>query len=141
MEATNTFSPESLATTLKADKNNNGAEFTIVSKVTGKDYTYKISRSEWKGKFYTHIRVEQGYLNFNYLGSYFNGKMFKKRILVNTPSAIAISWVLDKVEKGMFDLLNKSVELKHLGCCVRCGRTLTDNNSIEAGLGPVCRNL
>ena len=24
------------------------------------------------------------------------------------------------------------------GRCVRCGRTLTDENSIEAGIGPVC---
>jgi hypothetical protein len=134
------FSPASLLPTISADKNNSGAEFTVVSNVTGKDFTFKISRSEWNGKFYTHVKVEMGYLNFNYLGSYFMGKIRRKRQVVSTPSAIAIAWVLDKVEKQNFDLLEKSVTLLHLGNCVRCGRALTDHNSIKAGLGPVCRS-
>ncbi|QGH80051.1 hypothetical protein SEA_NHAGOS_40 [Gordonia phage NHagos] len=35
--------------------------------------------------------------------------------------------------------LDRARELGHLyGRCVRCGRTLTDEGSIEAGIGPVC---
>ena len=140
MEQQTAFSASSLLPTLTAEKKNSGAKFTLVSNVTGKDFTFKISRSEWNGNFYTHVKVEMGYLNFNYLGSYFMGKIRRKKQVVDSPAAIAIAWVLDKVEKQNFDLLDKSVTLLHLGSCVKCGRTLTDHESIKAGLGPVCRS-
>lgn len=133
------FSPNALVQILNAEKNVNGASFTLVSNESGKDYTYKISRSEWKGKFYTHIKVETQYLDFKYLGSYFMGKITRKREVVKTPSAIAINWVLNKVVQEKFELLEKSVTLLHLGKCVRCGKTLTDAESIRHGLGAVCR--
>jgi len=40
-----------------------------------------------------------------------------------------------------FDNLNQSVDIFHLGKCLKCGKTLTDSNSIEVGFGPVCRNF
>ena len=105
----------------------------------GKDFTFKINRSEFKGKWFTHVKVEQGYMNFNYLGSYFNGMLYKKRQPVKTPAAVAIAWVLNHIENQNYDVLSNSVELMHLGCCLRCGRPLTDADSIQQGLGPVCR--
>ena len=135
----NPFAAETLHIVLFAEKNNNGAAFTIRSKVTGKDFTYKINRSEWNGRWYTHIKVEKEYMNFVYLGSYFNGAIFRKRQPVKTPSAVAIAWVLRMVENQKFDKLNDGVELMHLGNCLRCGRALTDAESIKVGLGPVCR--
>ncbi len=33
----------------------------------------------------------------------------------------------------------EGVEIAHAGKCGRCGRLLTDPRSIEAGIGPVCR--
>lgn len=142
MENTKTaFLPEALLPVIVAEKKNNGAEFTVKSKVTGKDFTFKINRSEWNGNWYTHVKVETGYLDFTYLGSYFNGTIFKKRMPVKTPSAIAIAWVLKMVQNSKFDVLSNSVELMHLGSCLRCGRTLTDADSIQRGLGPVCRSM
>jgi hypothetical protein len=135
------FSPSALLPVISANKNNNGAEFTVVSKATGKDFTFKINRSEFNGKFYTHVKVEQEYMNFRYLGTYFMGAIRRKREVIKTPAAVAIAWVLDKVEKGKISLLEESIELMHLGCCLRCGRALTDQESIRIGLGPVCRNI
>ncbi len=135
------FSSQSLSPIISTKKNNTGAEFTVVSKATGKDFTFKISRSEWKGNFYTHIRVEKEYLNFTYVGSYYNGAITRKRKEVNTPAATAISWVLAKVEQQKFNLLDNSIELLHLGKCIRCGRKLTYHKSIKMGLGPICRNI
>lgn len=124
------------------DKQNNGGSFTVVSKKTGKDYTFKVANKSFKGKTYTHVSVETEYLNFKYLGTFFNGKIFNKRQVVESPSAVAIAWLLVKVQEGKFDLLNESVEILHLGNCIRCGRTLTDAQSIERGLGSECaRNL
>ena len=135
------ISSSALVSVLGAEKNNNGADFTIKSLKTGKDYTYAISRSEFKGKWYTHVKVEKSYQEFARLGTYFNGKITQKGKLVDSPSAIAIAFVLQKVEEGKIKFLDANVEVMHTGNCLRCGRTLTDAQSIERGLGPVCINL
>jgi len=135
------ISSSSLVSVIGVEKNNSGADFTIKSLATGKDYTYAISRSEFKGKWYTHIKVETGYLEFKRLGSYFNGKIYQKGQVVDSPSAVAIGFVLKKVEEGKIAFLDANVEVMHKGCCLRCGRALTDAQSIERGLGPVCVNL
>lgn len=128
----------SLSKVISREKQTHGAIFTLKSKKTGKDYTYKISRKEYKGKWYTHIKCEMGYLQFKYIGSYFNGKLFKKGEVQKTPTSIAIGFVLDQVEKSHFKWLDTHMELQHEGKCICCGKTLTDAESIERGLGPVC---
>jgi hypothetical protein len=128
----------SLTSVLKAEKNNNGASFVIKSLKTGKEYTYTITRSLFNGKWYTHISVEMEYMNFKRIGTYFSGKIYNKKNVVNIPTATAIAWVLSKVEEEKFDLLNENVEISHTGSCLRCGRVLTDGQSIERGLGPTC---
>lgn len=127
-------------TSLFAEKSNNGGLFTVKSLATNKDYTFKVATKKWKEKMYTHVSVETGYLEFTYLGTYFNGKIYSKNGKGNTPSALAIAFVLDKIQSKQFDWLDKKVAIMHLGCCVRCGRTLTDANSIARGLGSECAN-
>jgi len=134
----NIINPFAILSVLRKEKNNSGAAFTIKSLKSGKDYTYKISRSQFKNKWYTHIKVETGYLEFIRLGTYYNGVITHKNKPVSTPAALAIAFVLNKCETGDFDFLNKWVEVMHLGKCISCGRTLTDANSISRGLGDVC---
>jgi hypothetical protein len=131
---------QSLTAILTAEKNNKGASFTVKSKRTGKDYTYKIKRSEYNGVWYTHIYVETNYLKFTHLGVYFNGIITKNKRVVDSPSAIAIAFVLHKASSKQFDYLNDNVDIMHLGSCIKCGKTLTDAQSIESGLGPICSN-
>ena len=38
-----------------------------------------------------------------------------------------------------YELDAEGIEIAHAGKCGRCGRLLTDPESIEAGIGPVCR--
>jgi hypothetical protein len=123
---------------LFVNKNIKGGRFTLKSIKTGKEFTYSISRSEFKGNWYTHVKVENNYLEFKRVGSYFNGRITNKRMAVNTPSAKAIAFVLKAVEEKRFEFLDKSMETYHLGACVRCGKTLTDSESINRGLGAVC---
>ena len=132
------ISTKVLENVITREKNNNGAIFTIKSLKTNKDYTYRISRKKFGEKWFTFVKVEMGYLNFNYLGSYFKGNLFKKQTKVETPAAKAISFVLDFVEKGKFDFLDEKLEMTHEGSCLVCGKTLTDATSIERGIGPVC---
>jgi hypothetical protein len=133
------ISSEALAGVIGKEKKNNGAVFTINSKATGKDFTYAISRKEYKDKWYTHVRVETGYMNFTYLGSYFKGQIYRKGV-VNTPAAKAIAYVLKMVEAGHIAWLDERMEVMHTGNCLSCGRVLTDANSIKIGLGPICAN-
>ena len=133
-------SSENLTFVINREKNNSGAEFTLRSVKSGKDFTYKVKRSSFNGRFYTHIFVETQYMEWKRLGHYFNGKIFNKRQVVDTPSANAIAFVLAKVETGKFAWLDEVMEVFHLGSCMVCGRTLTDATSIELGIGPVCRS-
>lgn len=135
---THKISASALSFVLSREKNNSGADFTIKSLATSKDYTYQISRKKYKDNWYTHVSVEMGYLNFVYLGTYFKGAIRKKGSVIDTPSALAIAWVLSKVEQNKIELLDSSVDIMHKGACLVCGATLTDAFSIETGLGPVC---
>jgi hypothetical protein len=136
--ATHIISSEVLNNVITREKNNHGAIFTLKSLKTGKDYTYQISRSEFKGTWYTHIKVENNYMEFKRIGHYFKGNLYNKRQKVTTPTAIAIAYVLKLVEAGHIEWLDNNMELMHTGSCLVCGRTLTDANSIERGIGPTC---
>jgi len=116
------------------------AKFTLKSKATGKDFTYSLFKSDWGQKTYLQVAVEIDYLNFMHVGYYSNGVIKKRRKEIKTLSAKAIAWALRNIERGNFALLEDSVEIYHLGNCLRCGRVLTDAKSIEIGLGPVCRS-
>jgi len=135
------ISTKVLENVISREKKNSGAIFTIKSLKTNKEFTYRISRKEFKGKWFTFVKVEKGYLNFTYLGSYFKGKLYKKGNKVETPSAKAIGFILDYVEKKKFEFLDEKMEMSHEGSCLVCGRTLTDSNSIKLGVGPVCAEL
>lgn len=132
------ISSSTLNSVINAEKNNKGGTFVVKSLGTGKEYTYMITRSKFNDKWYTHISVETGYMEFKRIGTYFKGKMYNKGAVVNTPSAVAISWILSGVEAGKFDVLDKNVEITHTGNCLRCGKPLTDGSSINIGLGPTC---
>lgn len=132
------MNPLALEHVIRSNKQNSGAEFTVRSKRTGKDFTYKLSRSTYHGHTYTHVKVETQYQQYQYLGYYDCGMIVRKKDSVETPSAVAIAWVLRQVENKNITALD-GVEVFHLGKCVRCGATLTDATSIEIGLGPVCR--
>ncbi len=136
---TTKVSSQVLETVIKREKNNSGAEFTLQSRLTGKDYTYSISRSLYNGVWYTHVSVENEYMKFKHLGHYTNGVLMKRQTIVNCPTAKAISHVLRMVELKKFEKLDEQMDVMHLGNCLVCGRPLTDAESIKHGIGPVCR--
>ena len=124
---------------LFADKNVKGGAFTVRSRKTGKDYTFKMSTNVFNEKPYLHVKVETNYMEFQYLGFFSNGKLIRKGVEVESPSATAAAWILRQLEQKQFARIDELVEVFHLGKCLRCGKTLTDANSIEAGFGPYCR--
>ena len=77
---------------------------------------------------------------------YYQGK--KSTIGKGAPSALAFRWLWAHLTErisvgpwlstGKAGFLPISVRFWHEGRCGRCGRTLTDPESIKRGLGPVC---
>ncbi len=69
-----------------------------------------------------------------------SGHLYAKRLDENTGSFIHAPGAIRKLaSQGRKMTLKEAKEYGALyGTCVRCGRTLTDENSIAAGIGPIC---
>lgn len=138
----NLISSLSIKSVLISAENENtnlkGGEFTIESKKSGTDFTYRIITKPFNGRPYTHVYIETQYLKFKHIGTYKYGNIYKKGEKVLTPGATAIGHVLNQVQKNNTETLDKQLNTYHLGSCLKCGRTLTDANSLKTGIGPVC---
>lgn len=113
---------------------------TIKSKTSNKDYTYKIVRKQTNtGQTYTHVYVERQYLDFMYLG-WFDGKhIMRHRKIQDSESAEGIAWCLRNLYLEPSKVQQNTIWY-HTGLCTKCGRTLTDEESIRLGIGPTCRH-
>lgn len=132
------------------------ANFTIVSKVTGTRFTYRITAvpndqpptaaNGWSSRA-DHSRVshfvsvltgpsnetDYAYIGFLSRGEFVHGS--KSKIGRTAPSVLAFAWFFRHIES----LTEASpLELHHAGTCGKCGRKLTTKDSILRGLGPVC---
>lgn len=69
-----------------------------------------------------------------------SGHLYAKQLDPNSGSFDYVGRApLAKLSERTVLTLERAKELGHLyGVCVRCGRTLTDENSIAAGIGPIC---
>jgi hypothetical protein len=74
-----------------------------------------------------------------------SGRLYAKRLITDEASNKAVfeyeAGLIFKLQKlnAVPLTLEKAKELGHLyGRCMICGRTLTNEESIEAGIGPVC---
>jgi len=126
---------------IQTETTGKGGIFTIKSIKTQKEYSYKINRVCYKNIWYSHIFVETQYMDFLYLGYYSNGNLILKGQVNKVPSAIAIAYVISCIEKNELKYINERTQFFHLGKCIKCGKPLTDSNSIQAGLGPYCRSI
>jgi hypothetical protein len=148
MNQAHQISPDHLSSLFVADgdKKLNGAPFTIRSKKTMKDFTFKIAQKPFKGYPYLHVSVEKGYLDFGYMGYFRDGQIVKKNKLtgttevVRTPAANAVAWLLRQLKAKKYAELTNDIQLFHTGHCLKCGKVLTDAVSITSGFGPICRH-
>ena len=117
------------------------ARFTLVSKASGKRYTYRVAEAKDGGMYFASLLVGQNneddyeYLGFikNDLGALIAGRKGNP----NHPAFKALDWTLRKLAA---DDMPEQLEFWHEGRYARCGRALTDPASIEAGFGPECIN-
>ena len=90
----------------------------------------------------SHARIEDledaraFILAYTYVGLIKGGTFWFARG-TETPVSKAFAWVWDAISTRD-ETRFAQVELWHAGRCSACGRLLTDPESIQRGLGPVC---
>lgn len=118
-------------------------EFTAKSLQTGKDFTFKVKKRKWQGKWLMFCDVERQYQEYHNIGFYTisNSKSYiiKAGKENKDQTALTIKWIIDRVLTDNFETLERNVVLYHTGKCIACNRKLTDAKSIETGFGPMCR--
>jgi hypothetical protein len=119
------------------------ATFTVRSATSGKHWTFRIKRKKDSDIYFVSLLTgsnnDEDYSYLGYLKSYAGDisyntspKSCRKR---EDAAHSVIQFLLNSLEAAT---LHPKFELYHEGKCARCGRTLTDPNSIERGLGPEC---
>ncbi len=112
------------------------AVFTIRSQTSGKHWSFSIRETKKKDGFFVFgLGYQQ---EFSYMGLI---KHDRYHITANSQYSsdnerhLIIAHLLEYIRRGA---LHKKFEFFHEGKCGVCGRPLTDPESIERGLGPVC---
>ena len=126
------------------------ARFTLVSKNTGKRYTYKVSSSDKKWTpdsthptiYWVSLLVgSDNTSDYQYIGTIFPKTGMKttpkSRMNMDSEPVKALKFVWDFLH--IHNRLPATVEMWHEGRCARCGGVLTVPESIASGFGPECR--
>lgn len=119
------------------------AIFTVVSRETGRSYTYRVNRKKGRdGRgdvfFVSLLTGPDNLRDYTYLGM-----LDPERLEVRLTGKSAYredSLPVVGARRAMDAVLGMEagVEVMHAGRCGRCGRQLTVPSSIESGLGPEC---
>ena len=127
------------------------AIFTLRSIKTGERFTYKIAVPNDKNKRYKyHASLLTGPDNtkdYSYLGQFtINDSGIleyrhsdRVKTTMKAPSVVALMWVMGKLVNSVN--IDEKVEIWHEGNCLRCGKRLTDPESIASGYGKDCREI
>jgi hypothetical protein len=117
------------------------ATFTVVSENTGTRFTYKVAGGGDKPFFVKVLTGSDNEGDYSYLGTIFDdgARLVPKRdgrISATAPSFKALRFTLAVLNSD--DEFPPAFSFWHEGRCGKCGRKLTDPESIERGIGPVC---
>lgn len=108
---------------------------TFKSLRTGKHYTYKVRKKKTENIWFVSVLYDPSGQNYNYIGCITREGKFvhtkKSQIGEESESFQAFKWV-------WYNRSSDRVEVWHEGKCGRCGRTLTEPESIKRGFGPIC---
>lgn len=123
--------------------------FTLVSTKTRNRYTYKVNKWERYNKEFWFSSVYFGnqylyFAHFRKIEGRFSLTMAPPQKARYNPmneehnkSIRAFKWYMMQVIDRRYEMAAK-VEFWHVGRCARCGKPLTDPESILRGIGPHC---
>lgn len=115
------------------------AIFTVVSP-TGARFTFRVQAPRKQGArrtLFVHVRTggERGWSYLGMIGD--RGFMHTTKSPASSdPAFMAFGWLWSMATSGR--AWPPSLVILHEGECGKCGRPLTDPESIRTGLGPVC---
>ena len=124
------------------------AKFTLVSKVSGERKTFLVEHAKATEKFPEGWMVKllvgpDNGSDYRYIGIIRVGNgianFFANKKGYAPEACAAFAWFVRLINARRNDRFNEQAEFWHSGFCARCGRELTDPESIASGLGPVCR--
>lgn len=105
------------------------ATFTLLNPTTGRRFTYRV-KARKPALFAVAYRHGSVYVPLGTISK----NTFYPAGTANPTAAKGFTWLWHHL-----DNLPDTMELWHEGACGRCGRPLTDPDSIAAGYGPDCR--
>jgi hypothetical protein len=112
------------------------ATITLKSLKTGKHLVYKVVKPNENTPHFVRVKTGNDYTRF--VGTIFSDGNYHHGRQTNPKSTSAQAW------RYFWEHLNKAgdfpdeLEVRHEGRCGRCGRPLTDPESQDRGIGPVC---
>ena len=124
------------------------ATFTLESTRTGKWFTYRVNKKEFKDDrgevektfyFVSLLSGPQNDSDYRYLGTistnFYVRTTKKSKIGKDAISFKALNFFASYLRKGE---LHDEINIYHEGVCGKCGKKLTTPSSISVGLGPIC---
>ena len=119
-----------------------GNAIFTVSNTKGDHYTFKIRKKDEKGPFFAYLLTGPDNLqDYTYMGIFIPQHQevrltAKSKHREDSVPVKVVRWAIKQVYKKA--ILPPGYAIQHEGKCCRCGRMLTDNESIERGVGPEC---
>ena len=119
------------------------AHFTLESLKTGKHYSFQAIKSDTNKLLWISVLTDGD--KYVYLGTVFYAPVgmtpslkytVTKKSTLNPKLHTILAWFFDLLNK---DKTNNKLIFRHSGKCSRCQRKLTTPESIDSGIGPVCR--
>lgn len=118
------------------------AVVTLVSKKTGKRYTYRVMQHGTAARWFVAVLTgPDNTHNYTFIGTHFAADgNFKhgKKSSINASALSVRAWAWFWKHGLTADEAFAQVEVWHHGRCGACARPLTDPESIARGIGPVC---
>jgi len=118
------------------------AIFTIKSEVTGKHFTYKITRNKRADNEMYFVSLMTGpsnEANYTFFATIFGKDNYrhgrKSTISQDAQGTRAFRWFLNNLKTNT---IRNQVSVFHEGRCGCCGKRLTTPVSVELGFGPEC---
>jgi len=120
-----------------------------VSNPKDEHYTFKVrgKDSVWQGRkqrtYFLSVKASGGRFPYRYIGIVNADGTIKTTgksdFLPDTKEYKVAAWALQAVIRGK--LIPDGYQIRHLGKCGRCARTLSDPVSIDRGIGPECWSI
>jgi hypothetical protein len=110
---------------------------TFQNPLTENRFTYKVVKHKVDDIYFVHVLTNpEVYMFLGTIRNYGFRYSNKSKINRDAKSVIVFDYVFHHL---IMETLNSTIEIFHDGRCSKCGRQLTDPESVEYGLGPYCR--